>query len=80
MERRRIDHIDISFEVELVGNQLAQWAAIAIFHPSVSADKAERPGWLQQIQRALDERNVYIGAVKHGRVACSIFSNEGVRY
>ena len=78
VEGRRIDHIDVSFEVKQLRDQFAQRPAVAVLHPAIRANKSEPAAIGEQLQRALDERDIKIGTVEDRAIARPVFAHQHV--
>jgi hypothetical protein len=63
-------------EVKVAGDQRAQGAAVAVLEPAVGADEREAAVRCEQLEAALEERDVEIGAVVDGGVAAAIFGEQ----
>ena len=61
------------------GHQCPQGTAVPVLHPTVRADKAQRPPFLQQVKRALDEGDIEVGPIINGDISAAVFRHEVVR-
>ncbi|SBV35876.1 hypothetical protein STPYR_10806 [uncultured Stenotrophomonas sp.] len=78
MKGRRIDHIDVDFQMELLGNEVPKRPAIAVLHPAVRTDKSENAAIRQRSQRPFDKRDVEIGPVVDRCVARAVFCQQDI--
>src|SRR5436305_1657503 len=80
MKSRSIYHINVKLQVKPFSYHAPQGAAVAVFHPSIGADKAKYTTGAEERKRSLNKGNVYICSIINGLKPAAVLGYKGVWY